>query len=105
MKVFQSAVLEAKRFKESGGDKLSEMLDILADSKLLGSRDKDQDNSGAEKDAPSEKVRNVCTYVCMHVYMYVCMYVCMPSLVSRNYEINRCIRLLSTLSLWTSLSK
>lgn len=60
MKVFQSAVLEAKRYKESGGDKLSEMLDILADSKLLGnSRDKDKDNISTEKDAPSEKVTDV----------------------------------------------
>lgn len=32
VKVFQSAILEAKRYKAGGGDALSEMLDILADS-------------------------------------------------------------------------
>ena len=32
MQVFQSAILEAKRYKAGGGDALSEMLDILADS-------------------------------------------------------------------------
>ena len=29
VKVFESAILEAKRFKASGGDILSDMLDIL----------------------------------------------------------------------------
>jgi hypothetical protein len=29
VKVFESAILEAKRFKESGGDVLSDMLDLL----------------------------------------------------------------------------
>ena len=42
VKVFQSAVLEAQRFKESGGDKLSEMLDILQDSKTMDLRDQSE---------------------------------------------------------------
>lgn len=29
VKVFESAILEARRFKESGGDVLSDMLDLL----------------------------------------------------------------------------
>jgi Rab-like protein 2 len=33
VKVFQSAIMEAKNYKATGGDMLSDMLDILADSK------------------------------------------------------------------------
>ena len=32
VKVFQSAVQEARRFKESGGDVMAEMLSLLGDS-------------------------------------------------------------------------
>jgi hypothetical protein len=32
--VFQSAILEAKKYKESGGDALADMLDLLSDSKV-----------------------------------------------------------------------
>lgn len=32
VKVFERAITEAKRFKQSGGDTLSEMLDLLSDS-------------------------------------------------------------------------
>ncbi len=35
VKVFQSAILEAKRFKAGGGDALSEMFDLLAESVSL----------------------------------------------------------------------
>ena len=33
VKVFESAILEAKRYKESGGDMLSDMMDMLDDNK------------------------------------------------------------------------
>lgn len=33
VKVFQSAILEAKRYKESGGDFLSDLIDTLDDRK------------------------------------------------------------------------
>ncbi len=35
VKVFQSAVLEAKRFKQGGGDFMAEMLDLLGESVIL----------------------------------------------------------------------
>mmetsp|Transcript_9654 Transcript_9654/g.16003 ORF Transcript_9654/g.16003 Transcript_9654/m.16003 type:complete len:212 (-) Transcript_9654:126-761(-) len=34
VKVFQSAIMEARRFKSSGGDVLSDMLELLGDSKM-----------------------------------------------------------------------
>ena len=34
VKVFQTAIAEAKKFKASGGDALSEMLDLLSDKKV-----------------------------------------------------------------------
>lgn len=42
VKVFQSAILEAKRFKLSGGDALSDMLDLLSDSKNLSAGEIDE---------------------------------------------------------------
>lgn len=34
VKVFQTAIQEAKKFKAAGGDTLSEVLDLLADAKV-----------------------------------------------------------------------
>ncbi len=35
VKVFQTAIMEAKNYKATGGDALSEMLDLLAESKKV----------------------------------------------------------------------
>mmetsp|Transcript_7334 Transcript_7334/g.10903 ORF Transcript_7334/g.10903 Transcript_7334/m.10903 type:complete len:211 (+) Transcript_7334:165-797(+) len=43
VKVFQSAVMEAKRFKCGGGDVLSDMLELLADSKIRDEDEKDDE--------------------------------------------------------------
>ncbi len=35
VKVFQTAIMEAKKYKASGGDALSEVLDLLSDRKVM----------------------------------------------------------------------
>lgn len=34
VKVFQTAIMEAKKYKATGGDALSEVLDLLSDKKV-----------------------------------------------------------------------
>ena len=45
VKVFQSAIMEAKRFKESGGDLIDNVLDLLTDTSLA---DKQEEESKKE---------------------------------------------------------
>ena len=52
VKVFQQAVQEAKRFKASGGDMLSDMLDLLSDPKP--SKLDPNDKKDAESDRKSD---------------------------------------------------
>ena len=49
VQVFESAIREAKRFKESGGDVLSEMLDFLQDKETPPQRDTNAEDRKDEK--------------------------------------------------------
>eukprot|EP00605_Chrysophyceae_sp_TOSAG23-4_P002269 GSChrysophyteH1.ASY1.ANO1.2514.1 assembled CDS len=49
VQVFESAIREAKRFKESGGDVLSEMLDFLQDKETPPQRDTNAEDGKDDK--------------------------------------------------------